>query len=138
MNTMLTWLLGSIPFDLLLDDSAPAAGSDVLPDFLSVDRRQAAQIPLDERLHRRQIEAADKNEREVAGVGKAVLVERHRLVEVHRSTGRESRLRADVALSQRRLQRLLEHRVGLRLSVGQTSSAALSAPRRRPDRRAAA
>ena len=68
--------------DRLLDDAGRRSHADVLPRLLPADRRQGAEIALDQRLHRRQVEAADEDEREVAGVGEPVLVERQRLVEV--------------------------------------------------------
>ena len=51
--------------------------------FLSLERRQAAEISLDEWLHSRHIEAADKHEREVARVRETVLVERQRLFDIN-------------------------------------------------------
>ena len=89
----------------------PVAGST--PTSFHVSLRcvdgQRAEIPLDERLHRRQIEAADEDEREVARIGEAILVERERLVEIHLIDHlRRHHARARVVLGQRRLQRLAE------------------------------
>ena len=84
--------------------------------FLPVDRRQAADVPLDERLDRREIEAADEDEREVTRVRKAVLVERQRLGQIHPIDERRSeRPRPHVVLREGRGERSLER--GLRQSL---------------------
>ena len=83
VNTIAAWLFGSMPFSTCFS-TTPVGGRTPTSFHVSLRRsgRQAAEIPLDQRLHRRQIEAADEDEREVARVGEAVLVERQRLVEV--------------------------------------------------------
>ena len=90
------------------------------PASLPMKRGQAAQVLLDERLDRREIEAADENEREIARVREAVLVERQRLVQVHlRDLIRRHRPRAQVILRDGRVQRVFECGVGQRLAVRQ-------------------
>src|SRR5436190_240699 len=60
---------------LLLDDAGRRMWADIPHGLLSVERRQARQIALHERPHRRDVEAADEDEREAARIGEAVLVE---------------------------------------------------------------
>ena len=103
-----------------VDDARGRPDADVAPRFLALECGQAAEVALDERLDRRQIEAADEDEREVAGVGEAVLVERHRFLEAHLRDGvRGQRPRAQVILADRGGEGVLERRFGQRLPVGQ-------------------
>ena len=77
------WQKPTLGGDRLLDDPLRWPNADVLRAFLSIERRQAAEISLDEWLQSRHIEAADEHEREVARVREAVLVERQRLFDIN-------------------------------------------------------
>ena len=73
-------------------------------------RRQAGDVGLDERLDHVRREAADEDEREVARVGEARLVERHRLREVPLIDGRRRlRLTPPMIAAERGRQRPTEH-----------------------------
>ena len=88
--------------------------------LVPAQRRQAAQVLLDQRPHGREVEAADEDEEEVARIRKAVLVERQRPGEVHPiDAGRRQRLRAQMVLAQGGVERLVEQLVRLRLPIGQ-------------------
>ena len=72
-----------------------------------MERRQAGQITFDQRLHGREIEAPDEDEREVARIGEAVFVEGERFVEIHLIDARGGhRLRSEMVLAQCRVERL--------------------------------
>src|SRR5688572_13519957 len=82
--------------------------------------RKTRQIALDERLHRRQIEASDKHKGEVARVGKAIVVEREGSLEAQLvDTGGLQWPRPKMVLRQRCVQRLTEYRLRQRVLIGQ-------------------
>ena len=98
----------------------PEENPDVLRRFVPMKSRKAGQVALHERFHRRQIEAADEHEGEVARIGKALLVERERSVEVHLvHVGGLHWPRSKMILRQRRAERIFECRVGQRVLVRQ-------------------
>src|SRR5215210_4903394 len=67
------WL--DAPNHLFLDDPRRWAHPDILRRLADVERRQAAQITLDQRLDGGEVEAPDKDEDEVAGIREALFVE---------------------------------------------------------------
>ena len=92
--------------------------ADVAHGFVPVERRQAGEIAFHERLHRREIEAADEREGEAARVGVAVFEERERFVEIHLIDAFDRhRLRAGMVLAERAVERVLEDFVRLRVPV---------------------
>ena len=135
---MATWLLGSTPLDdLPFDDAGRRANTAVDRGFDAVKRRQTGQVALDQRLHGLHVEAPDEHEREVAGVGESVLVERHRSVEIHLidRCGRQ-RTRPRMVLRQRGDERVAKRRFRPRLLVGEhRSQTRLQRLELRPDRR---
>ena len=79
-KTIATSLFGAMPFSIgLLDDAGRRRDAEVAPGLVRVRRRQAGDVGFDQRLDRLGREAADEDEREVARVGEARLVERQRL-----------------------------------------------------------
>ena len=68
--------------DRLLDDARRRRDAEVAPGLVRARRRQAGDVGFDERLDGLRREAADEDEREVARVGEARLVERQRLLEI--------------------------------------------------------
>ena len=120
-KTIATWLFGAMPFSNGLFDHAGRRGdAEVAPGLLRAGRRQAGDVGLDERLDRVGREAADEDEREVAGVGEARLVERQRLRQVplvHRR--RRLGLAPRAVAAERRVDRLVEHDVGAGELVGE-------------------
>jgi len=87
--------LGRVPLrDFLLHHARRRTDSNVSACFLPVEGRQAGKIPLDERFDRREVEAADKDEREVAGIAETLLVEAQRLIEIHLSDQLRAQRRA--------------------------------------------
>ena len=67
----------------LVDDALRRRAAVVAEGFLPAERRQATEVLLDERLERQRVDIADEHEREVARVGKPVLVEGERLLRIH-------------------------------------------------------
>src|SRR5262245_66395665 len=69
-------------FDHLLDDAGRRRDAEVAPGVVRVPRRKAGDVGFDQRTDRIGREAADEDEREVAGVREARLVECQRFPEI--------------------------------------------------------
>ena len=110
LNTIDTSLFGAMPFRTVVW-TTPAGGLTPRSRHVSraVGGRQAREVGFDQRAHRLEREAADEDEREVAGVGEARLVERERLVEIpFRHRFRRLGLPPWMVAAQRRVERLVE------------------------------
>src|SRR4029434_10699551 len=97
-------------FDRLLDDAGRRRDAEVAPGLVRVRRRKAGEVGFDQRTDRIGCEAADEDEREVAGVREARLVERQRFLEIPlidgcRRLGPQSR----TVTAKRGEDRLVEH-----------------------------
>src|SRR5262245_284356 len=69
-------------FDHLLDDAGRRRDAEVAPGLVPVRRRKAREVGFDQRTDRIGRETADEDEREVAGVREARLIERQRFLEI--------------------------------------------------------
>ena len=97
------------------DDPGRRRDAEVPPGLVRVGRRQAREVGLDERLDGLRREAADEDEREVARVGEARLVERQRLREIPLVHGcRRLRLPPRAVLAEDGVDGLVEHDVRAR------------------------
>ena len=100
--------------DALLDDALNHAFRrprfDVLPGFLSAARRQGGQVPLDEGPERLEVDVADEDVRERAGVGEARFVKGERFRGVDFGKGGDRRgLVAHVVLVHRDVDGVLKY-----------------------------
>ncbi len=103
-----------------LDDAARRGDPVVLPGLPPLEGRQRGEVPLNQRFDCLQVEAPGEDEREVARVREAVLVEGERPIEVHLVDHcRRHRARPDVVLRHGGVEGLLEHEFWAGLLMGQ-------------------
>src|SRR5262245_13390139 len=65
-----------------LDHAHGIPSANVLPIFCAMNPWESAEVPLDKRFHRGEVEAAHEEKREVAGICKPIFIERERFVEI--------------------------------------------------------